>query len=136
MPDWEDRLHDYLAALAGATFVWGQIDCCTFAAGAVEAVTGVDPIPEFRGRYTTARGSVRALRKWGSGTLEATIAAKFEDRPLAFAHRGDLVMIDGLLGVSIGVAVGADALFVGDEDGAPGLVRFPRAAWRRCWKVG
>ena len=136
LPDWEDRLHDYLAGLAGASFAWGTLDCALFAAGAVLAMTGDDPAAAFRDRYGTARGSVRALRKWGAGTLEATIAATFADRPLAFARRGDLALVDGPLGASVGVVVGADALFVGEEDGAAGLVRFPRAAWRRCWGVG
>ncbi|MBB4620123.1 DUF6950 family protein, partial [Sphingomonas abaci] len=68
-PDWEARLAAYLEPLRARPFAWGRHDCSTFAAGAVEAMTGVDPMPEFRGRYSTARGSVRALRRFGAGTL-------------------------------------------------------------------
>jgi hypothetical protein len=132
LPDWEDRLHAYLDRLAGAAFVWGKHDCALFAAGAVQAITDRDPAATFRGRYTTARGSVRALRRWGAGDLEKTVAAMFPDRASAFARRGDLVLV----GDMVGVCVGADALLVGEEDGEPGLVRAPRATWSRCWSVG
>lgn len=130
--DWEARLHDYLAGLSGAQFRWGKLDCALFAAGAVRTMTGIDPAAQYRGHYTTARGSVRALRKWGAGTLPATIDALFETIEPAFARRGDLVMVDGM----VGVCFGADGLFVGEESGAPGLVRFPRARWSKAWRVG
>lgn len=132
LPDWEARLHAYLADKEGVSFTWGATDCALFAAGAVEAMTGTDPAAAYRGRYSTAAGSVRALTRYGAGTLEATIAAAFPDRAIGHARRGDLVMVDGM----VGVCIGADALFVGEEDGAPGLVRFPRTAWARCWGVG
>ncbi|WP_295560634.1 hypothetical protein [uncultured Sphingomonas sp.] len=129
---WETALHDYLAALSGAVFVWGRLDCALFAAGAVEAMTGVDPAADFRGRYSTPNGAVRALRRYGAGTLEATIAARFGEIRTAFARRGDLVLVDGM----VGVCVGADAVFIGETDGEAGLVRFPRTSWQKAWAVG
>ena len=132
LADWEQRLHGYLTGLAGRGFTWGRLDCALFAAGAVMAITGEDPAAAFRGRYRTARGSVRALRRFGAGTLEATIAAQFEDRPAAFARRGDLALVAGELGPMVGVVIGADALFIGDD----GFERRPRADWSRCWSVG
>ena len=136
LPDWEERLHDYLTSCADRPFVYGEHDCALFSAGAVIAVTGEDPAAAYRGRYRSAAGSVRALRVHGAGTLETTLAAGFPDRASAFAHRGDLALVERDTGPSVGVVIGADALFVGEEDGAPGLVRLPRADWRRCWAVG
>lgn len=132
-PDWEARLHAYLAGLEGAVFAWGELDCALFAAGAVAAMTGIDPAAAYRGRYTTAVGSVRALRRYGAGSLADTISADFAERPVGHARRGDLVMVDGM----VGVCIGADAIFVGEDvDGAAGLVRLPRAEWSHCWSVG
>ncbi|GGB15175.1 hypothetical protein GCM10011380_00730 [Sphingomonas metalli] len=130
--DWEERLHDYLAAQEGAEFVWGKNDCALFAAGAVQAMTGEDPATAYRGRYTTAAGSVRALKRYGAGTLVSTIDALFPQRDPGFARRGDLVMVDGM----VGVCVGADAVFIGEQDEAPGLVRFGRDRWVKAWSVG
>jgi hypothetical protein len=132
-PDWEARLAAYLEPLRARPFAWGQHDCCTFSAGAVAAMTDVDPMPEFRGRYTTAIGSARALRRFGRGTLAATLDAKFERVEPAFAQRGDVVMSSGLLGICMGPFLVA----VGREGDREGLVRIERARWvePRAWRV-
>lgn len=131
-PDWERRLADYLAGCSGARFLWGRLDCALFAAGAVLAMTGTDPAATYRGRYSTATGAARALRRYGQGTLEATIDALFPERPIGFARRGDLVLHNG----AVGVCVGDRALFVGEEGGSEGLVAVPRAEWSKAWGVG
>ncbi|GAA4218607.1 hypothetical protein GCM10022253_19400 [Sphingomonas endophytica] len=132
LPDWEQRLHDYVSALEGASFAWGTLDCALFAAGAVRAQTGVDPAADFRDRYRSAAGSVRALRRFGAGTLAATIDARLPGIAPAFARRGDIVMTGGIAGVCLG----ARALFVGEVDGQPGWVTHARPAWQQAWKVG
>lgn len=133
LPDWEARLAAYLEPLRTRPFAWGRHDCCTFAAGAVLAMTGVDPMPEFRGRYTTARGSVRALRRIGAGDLAGTLDRKFEPVAAALAQRGDIVMIAGLLGI----CWGGFAFAVGREGEHEGLIRMDRARWAdpRAWRV-
>jgi hypothetical protein len=132
LPDWETRLHDYIVAHEGAVFKWGHIDCALFAAGAVLAQTGDDFGAPFRGRYRSVAGSLRALKKWGAGDLVSTITAYLPQIETGFAKRGDLVMFGG----SAGVCIGADGLFVGEENGEPGLVRIARGDWDRAWSVG
>jgi hypothetical protein len=129
--DWEIRLGDYLASVADRPFAWGNHDCALHSANAVLAMTGIDFAKRFRGRYRTAIGSVRALKRYGAGTLEGTIDAMFPTIGRAFAGRGDLVMHAGALGI----CVGGDGLFVGEEGGAAGLVRIPRAAWSKAWRI-
>ena len=131
-PDWEARLAAFLEPVRALPFAWGRHDCCTFAAGAVEAMTGEDAMAEFRGHYRTARGSVRALRRYGAGALEPTLTAKFgEPLPPALAQRGDVIMADGALGISLG----GFALMVGSEEGREGLIRVPMARWQCAWRV-
>lgn len=132
-PDWEARLAAYLEPLRTRPFCWGVHDCCTFAAGAVEAMTDLDPIPEFRGRYSTAIGSARALRRFGGGTLEATLDAKFDRIDAALCHRGDIVMSSGLLGIGWGSFLFA----VGSEGQHEGLIRIERGRWVDpvAWRV-
>lgn len=142
LPDWQDRLVAYLADRhAVSRFGYdhcadpAQDDCCTFAGGAVLALTGVDAMAEFRGRYRTAAGAARALRRYGAGTLPATLDTKFEPIPPAFARRGDLALVDG----AVGVVIGADAVLIGREEAGEeareGLVRFGRDRWSRAWRV-
>lgn len=134
LPDWEARLAAYLEPLRERPFAWGTHDCCLFCAGAVEAMSGVDPMPEFRGRYTTAIGAERALRRYGAGTLDATLDNKFTPVVASLAKRGDIVMSGGLLGISMGPHLVA----VGRDEAREGLIRIERRAWDDplAWRVG
>jgi hypothetical protein len=127
-PDWETRLAAYIQACRGKVFAYGKHDCCTFAAGAVRAMTGHDPMAEFRRRYRTAKGSIRALRRIGRGNLEKTIDAKFPVKPVAQAMRGDLAMHEG----SVGVVMGQFVWFVSDQD----FARVPLLECSKVWGVG
>lgn len=53
LPDWRPRLDAWIAAAQGQVFVYGVQDCALFAAGAVEAMTGIDLAAEWRGRYAS-----------------------------------------------------------------------------------
>ena len=132
LENWERRLGDYLDTRRGQDFAYGTNDCGMFAAGAVEAVTGVDPIPSFRGAYDSATTSIRALKRLGKGTLDATIDSLFDEHPIGYARRGDIVWN----GESVGVCIGHEALFVGEIEGVSGLVSVPRSGWVKAWTVG
>lgn len=132
LPDWEDRLSAYLAAREKAEFRFGKMDCALFAAGAVEAMTGEDPAAQWRGRYRSHAGSVRQIRKAGHKSLVSLVSDIFEEIPPAFARRGDIVADRA---GSLGVCIGAAALFVGEEDGAPGLIRVGLIDWSTAWRI-
>ncbi len=125
LEDWEDRLAVYLARVETEPFAWGTHDCALFAASCVEAMTGVDPAVDFRGAYQSKAGAAKALREIGNGTLLKTYQARFREKPAGFAGRGDLVWN----GEAMGICIGAEALFLGEPDGAPGYIRLPRAEW-------
>jgi hypothetical protein len=131
LPDWEPRLQAYLRSVRGMAHAYGSHDCALHASSVVDALTGADPAAAVRGHYTTARGSMRVLRRHFGGSLEAALDARFERIAPGFAQRGDLVLHEG----SIGVCIGADALFVGEDAGAPGLVRVPRRDWTQAWRL-
>lgn len=124
---WEEELSDYIASKRDEPFEYGVNDCCMFASGAVEAMTGENPMEEFVGSYKTLTGSVKALKTIGEGTLEATIDGKFDEVEIGRAQRGDLAFFDG----SVGVVLGGFAYFVTDE----GLERISRDYWDKCWRV-
>ena len=128
LSNWEMLLHEYLMEKRDQPFKWGVNDCCTFSAGAVEAMTGVNPMEEFVGKYKSAATSHRALIDIGSGDLEQTLDAKFKECPIGFAHTGDLAFFDG----SVGVIIGGDAVFVTED----GLYRVNRLDWTKAWMVG
>jgi hypothetical protein len=91
----------------------------------VEALTGVDPVPEYRGAYSTALQSARVL---DGKTMEEVLDSKFDEVPIGFAQRGDLVLVDDC----VGVVAGDYAWFVSDV----GLERVKRGLWEKTWGVG
>lgn len=125
---WEQALSDYIGSKRNEPFVYGVNDCCMFAAGAVHVMTGVDPMAEFRGKYKSLAGSVRALKEIGEGDLEKTIDGKFPVIPVSSAQRGDIAFFDG----SLGIIDGGFAWFVSDD----GLERVERSFWDKTWGVG
>lgn len=129
LPDWEDRLIAFLAAQDEARFVWGELDCATFVADAVLATTGVDIAAPFRGKYKTAAGSVRVLRKAGFEFAADVFSSHFEEVPPALARRGDPVLCDA----AMGLCIGRDALLLTEDD--PAFTRRPMIQWTRAWRV-
>lgn len=130
--DWPLRLNAWLDSARNRPFSWGSHDCVLAAADAVVAMTGWDPAAEFRGRYTTRTGGVRALAEGGG--LEAMVTAALGD-PLPtprLAGRGDLVLVDG------GPEGPALCVVLGAEAAGPGLdqvVYAPMKDWRVGWRV-
>lgn len=126
LPDWPERLAAYLAVRERTPFEYGVNDCVLFAAGAVEAMTGVRPaLP----RWRTQRQAAALLLRRG-GILEAT-AAVLPACPLGLAQRGDLAVCEAVDGPALLVIEGATLI----GPGASGLTRWPRAAAYAAFRV-
>lgn len=112
--DWAPRLNAYIIGVQkqvaiGMAVDWGTNDCCTFLAGGVMAQTGFDPFEPYRGRYKTALGAKRILKRIGGGNLQTALEQAFGDpKAPAMAQRGDA----GLLGDACGIILGAQTLFL------------------------
>ena len=50
--------------------VWRVLDCCTGPADILLKVLDIDPMAQFRNRYSTPRGYLRVLRNDGFATLD------------------------------------------------------------------
>jgi hypothetical protein len=131
-PDWEPRLNAWLQRCADRPHRWGSHDCLMFGAGACRAVTGHDPGRGHRGKYRSAASANRYLRGLGYLTPEALADALWTRIAPAMAQRGDWVLHQD----SIGVCIGRDAMFVGEEGSRRGLVRIPLLDCDAAWRVG
>jgi len=126
--DWPERLAAAVEAARGAPFEWGRHDCATWVCDTVADLTRVASAAEaWRGRYSTAKGSLKVLRRLGWSDLGEMGDALFGARvtPLA-AQRGDVAMA----GDALGLVVGQSVAVLGED----GLVMVPLqdavAAWR------
>ena len=129
LANWPELLYAYIEAARTAPFEYGKHDCCMFAAGAVEAMTGMNPMSQLR--YAGRLGAERLIRK--AGSLDALVYRTLGE-PLespALAGRGDVVIADLENGPTVGICVGADLVFAGN----PGIVFRPRSVARVAWSL-
>lgn len=147
--DWPEQANAFVAKVMKKPFVWGEFDCCLFAADCVQAMTGEDFAADFRGKYTDGPGGYQLLKEFSGGGIVATVeklAERFEwtDIEPRRAQRGDIVLLpaalcggDDRFDGALGICAGTVSLFVTEEagvratstipnPGAPGITR----AWR------
>lgn len=129
-PDWPKRLNAYFTTVGKNTFDWKTFHCCIFSGGAVEAMTGVDPMPEFRDVVITNQEEAnKVLQQLGEGTLFKTLYKKFGKPTTGVkGQRGDLGMFEGACGIITGRA----CIFVSEY----GYRQVPITQIKRAFKVG
>jgi hypothetical protein len=86
------KIHKYLEKNALRSFEWGVFDCCTFACDIIVICGGEDFAKDVRGKYKTAIGANRIIKKH-FGTLEQAFSS-LEEIPLSFAQRGDFTLFE------------------------------------------
>lgn len=128
LPDWPERLAEYLDGRRDVPFAWGKNDCATFAAGAVEAITG-EPLDIPHVDSATAYAHFER----DHGPLDAIVDDTLGKRlpSPAFAQRGDVVLVklDGR--DSLGVCIGAEAA----APAADGMLTVPMSTAAAAWRV-
>lgn len=82
----------YLELAAATPPGWGTFDCLLYPAGWVRLVTGLDPAAGWRGRYRTAIGAARLLRREG-GLLAIARQGMTGFAETAHAVRGDVGVV-------------------------------------------
>ena len=129
---WERRLAEAVEAARAKPFVWGLHDCPTFAFETRMILTGGEDVASlWRGRYTTALGGERVMRRLGWASLEEMGRALLGEPRSAvlLAGRGDIVLAD--TGLGFGVCTGAQAVGMAPE----GLVTVPLTSCRFAWHI-
>ncbi len=132
-PGWELRLATAVEAARGRAFEWGQHDCAIWAFDLRRDLTGGEDVSRlWRGRYSTALGAHRVMRRLGWRSMEdAGRALLGEPLPsVSLAQRGDIVLSSTSLG--FGVCLGALAAGIAPA----GLILAPIAATALAWKAG
>lgn len=126
--NWPRYLNEYINSVKDNKWQYGTFDCCTFTAGAVEAITGVDYMEEFRGKYDDVDSSIKALENIGAGDLYKTLRRKF-GKPVhgAAGKKGDIIFFDGCCGICIGTQ--------GMIIGSMGLALVPMVAVKTVFQV-
>ncbi len=129
---WECLLAAAIDTARVRPFIWGLHDCPTFAFETRMILTGGEDVAAlWCGRYTTALGGQRVMRRMGWASLEKMANALLgEQRPSALlAQRGDVVLADS--GLGFGICTGASAVGMAPA----GLVTVPLTSCRLAWPI-
>ena len=132
LPGWRGRFSACLIRAAGRSFEWVSHNCALFVADGVLAQTGKDFAEPFRGKYSTELGAARALKKYGAGDLEKTIAQALPKGGLKTAKLGDVAIVEGPDGLCGGFWLRANIALVSQE----GLVHLSQDSALRIYRVG
>jgi hypothetical protein len=137
--DWQARLHAFLMERRFDRFRYGRWDCCLFVCDAVCVMTGTDPAAAFRGAYSCRSEARRALRAYGTCSVQGAVEAitaqlDMPETPVLHARRGDVALIkrsgqDYSLGL---VALNGRDIVLAS---AHGLWTIPVASAVRAWHV-
>lgn len=127
---WEMLLDSYVESSRARMFEWGRFDCVTFAANWRTLVTGVDPIAKWRGTYKTEREALELIVRLKCNNIAELGARLFglpEPSGPKYAGRGDLVLAQDALGISLG----GRGAFLGLE----GVEFLPAREFQTVWRV-
>lgn len=134
VPGWRSRLNEAIKASTARHLKPGDHDCAIFLASCVYALTGVDLAEKYRGRYGTIEDGYALLSADGFETIEAHIAAHFQQLPHhTQAVTGDIAVISDAGGAERTGIVDQDRVRVVMQTGS-GLV--PRSRMIRAYAVG
>jgi hypothetical protein len=126
---WERLLAEAVETARSTPFQWGVTDCACWAFDVRARLTGGEDVAaRWRGRYTSAAGSVRIMRSLGWSNIEAMGRALL-GAPLPavlLAQRGDLVLMEK----GFGVCLGAQAVGMGEAGLGWAAMPSCRMAWR------
>lgn len=135
--DWLDRLQAYLHSTREWHFDPVRANCAVFAMGVIEAVQG-EPAAAVLERLQvdlpdTEMGVARVLASFGGvrGMAEAYCGAPARTDVLN-AQRGDLAVLDGDGGDTLGVVEGGGVICVSSK---AGISRFPLTDAKGFWRL-
>jgi hypothetical protein len=125
--DWAEALNAYIDTVRDVRFQWGVHECSTFAADAVCAMTDNEvEMPS----VPSARAYADLLHERGSqrGRTRGILG---EDKPVSFANRGDVVLLDLEDRNFLGICIGIEAVCPGPD----GVIAVPMSCAIAAWAV-
>jgi hypothetical protein len=140
LPNWQTRLSAYLSANRSTPFRYGLNDCCIFSCDCVQAMTGHDMGEWFRGKYSTRKGAMEAIKQRTGGAGVTAIARYTAESlgmpevPVAHAQRGDMALIGKGTKAILGIVSlsGLDVMALNKT----GIVRVAFEHVTVAWRVG
>lgn len=131
---WEAKLTQYIKDKQKEPFLWGNLDCATFVAGAFEVMTGnIIKVPN----YTDKNTAETIIKNFGSYENIMTFYSKSNPVTGTLAQFGDLVMLYDKnlpIGKVVGICLGRKCVFLSGSPHNP-FIFIGVAEMTYCWKL-
>lgn len=122
--------------------IWGENDCCVFAANVIRAALGYDPIAPFRGKFSDRDTALNVMRPLGLGYAARNAAKRHGWKRIdpKHAQTGDIgLVLHDQFGIAV-VICKEPGWFIGRGDHGTSLIpvenkAYPRAKVRAAWSV-
>lgn len=139
LQDWPLKLAEFFESRSKTPFKWGQNDCITFPARALEAMTGHNYVLQNKneGRGYTSKTSAEEMLSTHFDNKIENVFTHFLGEPrtdIAYAHKGDIVILEHNNEVVGGVIDNTGRRIV--CAGPKGSVRLPKRVALMFWRVG
>lgn len=138
--NWQSNLNTLISDHRESELDWGTWDCGIFSAAIAKAilVDSEDYFAPFNGKYKTALGSLRALKKAGYDNLREYLIHCCGE-PIGPSHvwRGDIAFYEDCAGVNLGsynLLLGVKSIGVGVEE-QKGFVQIPRLEVQEYFRI-
>lgn len=128
---WKAKLRNLITERASAPFVWGKNDCVLWAGDCYKAISGGDPVAEFRDAYDNEQGAKKAIVDYCGGNLTDAVLQMLGYPNQKKLEDGDIVMVQLAEGDTMGVYADGRAIVVGEK----GLIEIPATQIVAHWRV-
>jgi hypothetical protein len=132
---WENMLAEYIEEATKKEFKWGKHDCFFWVCDWKTKATGINELDNRKdfedkgGEYNTKIGAARRLKELiEENDLSKLIDSRLEKIPLARAMRGDIMMINGALGI----CDGENSFFLTPDKG---LILWKTSKCDKAWRL-
>jgi len=127
---WEQNLNTIIESKRNQPFDWGTNNCVGFVAEVQKGITGRTDFPEALEDVGSRLNAYRLVRKRVKNITQGA-DQYFESIPITMAQRGDIVELETCDGPAVGICVGSQAVFIGEN----GIEYLPLTALIRAWRM-
>lgn len=134
LSDYRSRVFEVINKHERQPFRYGVNDCALFGADIVEAITGVDPAAQWRGKYRSAAGGLRLMKDAGYKNQAEWLEKHGERVETPFAQFGDIAVLKAstdIAGNALGVVGGGFIIGMSKN----GLVRVGLDQAVACYRI-
>lgn len=107
--NWYSAYNDVIDSMRNKPFVWGENDCAVgLVSNVLSAIATENPAEEFTGKYKTAAGGLKLMKKQGYDNLADFVSSYLPEIHISETTIGDIAAIptDDKFGFVLGVVNG------------------------------